>query len=67
MKTGVGSEDWRLESAKRRESGPPERRVVSVVSKSFPPTFSLMRSLVDSVEVLSSSIMQLTQLDDDDE
>ncbi|MCI66102.1 hypothetical protein A2U01_0087360, partial [Trifolium medium] len=57
MKTGFGSFEKRLESAKRRESGPPERMVVRVVSKSFPPTLSFMRSVaLDSVvpwEVLS--------------
>lgn len=39
MKTGSG----RLERAARRESGPADWRVETVVSKSLPPTFSRIR------------------------
>ncbi|CAI9758552.1 unnamed protein product [Fraxinus pennsylvanica] len=35
----------KLNALARRESGPPDRRVETVVSKSLPPTLSLMRSL----------------------
>ena len=45
MKTGFGSLEKRFDSAKRRESGPPDRIVESVVSKSLPPTLSFMRSV----------------------
>ncbi|MFS7976915.1 hypothetical protein Hanom_Chr10g00897951 [Helianthus anomalus] len=45
MKTGVEEEwCWRLDKAARSESGPPDWRVETVVSKSFPPTLSLIRS-----------------------
>ncbi|KAJ0520830.1 hypothetical protein HanIR_Chr10g0463731 [Helianthus annuus] len=45
MKTGVEEEwCWRLDKAARSESGPPDWRVETVVSKSFPPTLSFIRS-----------------------
>lgn len=46
MKIGswVGSDRVEVERMERRESGPPDWRVDMVVSKSLPPTLSLMRS-----------------------
>lgn len=54
INTGFEDCTWRLERAARSESGPPERRVEMVVSKSFPPTFSLMRSVRVILESPSS-------------
>ena len=44
MKTGLESSMGRAERAWSSESGPLERIVERVVSKSLPPTFSLIRS-----------------------
>lgn len=44
MKTG-DDDTWRLDKAERSESGPPDWRVETVVSKSLPPTLSLIRSV----------------------
>lgn len=46
IKTGSGSSEVRLERAAKRESGPPVWIVDKVVSKSLPPTLSLIRSSV---------------------
>lgn len=53
MKTGLDDED-RLDKAASSESGPPDWRVDTVVSKSLPPTFSLIRSLRVILEIKSS-------------
>lgn len=47
MKTGLGFGSWlvRFDKAAKSESEPPDCMVESVVSKSLPPTFSLIRSL----------------------
>ena len=45
MKTGFGSLVVRFDKAAKSESAPPERMVDRVVSKSLPPTLSLIRSL----------------------
>lgn len=56
MKTELASPAGRLERADRRESGPPEWRVETVVSKSLPPTLSFIRALVEAVWGFGSSI-----------